>query len=290
MHTNRTSPRFSHKVGESDAAARARRDQEAARIEAILHPAEQTSPYKQTSPYEDAIEVPSDANSGIEGESENMVVEPDLPKSLTILIADDHPVVREGLVSLISRESDLRVIAQARDGREALEQFLVHHPDVVLLDMRMPVMDGIVTLMAICEKEPAARVCMVTSYQNEEAVYQCLRAGARGFVLKEASGIELVDCIRTVAAGSTWIPPRVGAMLAKRVAERELTRRETDVLQLVANGKSNKEIGVAFDISEATVKVHVTHMLEKLKASGRTEAINLGVKKGLIRLDVGIAT
>ena len=285
MHTNKTSPRFSYKGGQSNAAARMRRVQEGARIEAILHPAKQTSP-----DYEDAIELSSDADSDIERESDNMAVEPDLPKSLTILIADDHPVVREGLVSLISREPDLQVIAQARDGREALEQFRVHHPDVVLMDKRKPVMDGILTHIAICETEPAARVCMVTSYQNEEDVYRCLRAGAQGFVAKEASGIELVDCIRTVAAGSTWVPPRVGAMLAKRVAERELTRREADVLQLVANGKSNKEIGVAFDISEATVKVHVTHILEKLKVTGRTEAINVGVKKGLIRLDVGIAT
>ena len=275
MHTNKTSPRLSHKVGQS---------KESARIEAILHPA------KRSSAYEDAMELSSDADSDIARESENEPVEPALPKSWTILIADDHPVVREGLASLISREPDLRVIAQARDGREALEQYLVHRPDVVLLDMRMPVMDGIVTLLAICEKEPAARVCMVTSYQSEEDVYRCLRAGAQGFVLKEASGIELVDCIRTVAAGSTWVPPRVGAMLAKRVAERELTRRETDVLLLVANGKSNKEIGVAFDISEATVKVHVTHILEKLKVTGRTEAINVGVKKGLIRLDVGMPT
>jgi two-component system, NarL family, response regulator len=286
MHTSRISPRSSHQLGQSDASARVRRVQEDARIEAILHPT------NQTSRYEDEIESSSGTDSDIERESENenMAVEPDLPKPLTILIADDHPVVREGLVSLISREPDLQVIAQARNGREALEQFLVHHPDVVLLDMRMPVMDGIGTLMAICEQEPAARVCMVTSYQNEEDVYRALRAGAQGFVLKEASGIELVDCIRTVAAGSTWVPPRVGAMLAKRVAERELTRRETGVLQLVANGKSNKEIGVAFDISEATVKVHVTHILEKLKVTGRTEAINVGVKKGVIRLDVGMAT
>lgn len=278
MHTNRTSSRFGPGVGECNAPARMRRGREDARIDAILHPT------KQTSVYEDAIEISSSFDFKGDRESENNPLEAEVPKSLTILIADDHPVVREGLVALINREPDLQVIAQARDGHEALEQFLVHHPDVVLLDMRMPVMDGIGTLMAICEKDAAARVCIVTSYQNEEDVYRALRAGAQGFVLKEASGIELVECIRAIAAGSTWVPPRVGAMLAKRVADRDLTRRETDVLQLVAKGKSNKEIGVAFDISEATVKVHVTHMLEKLKASGRTEAINLGVKKGLIRL------
>jgi two-component system NarL family response regulator len=286
MHTNRISPRIGHEVGQRD-PARLRRIQENARIEAILYPTKQTSTY--TCPVEDTIESSSSTDSDFDQEG-NRPLEPEIAKSLTILIADDHPVVREGLVSLISREPDLQVIAQARDGREALEQFLVHHPDVVLLDMRMPVMDGIGTLMAICGKVPAARVCMVTSYQNEEDVYRALRAGAQGFVLKEASGIELVECIRTVAAGSTWVPPRVGAMLAKRVSERELTRRETDVLQLIAKGKSNKEIGVAFDISEATVKVHVTHILEKLKVTGRTEAINVGVKKGLIRLEAGLAT
>jgi two-component system NarL family response regulator len=278
VHTGRKSPRFGHRVGECDAPVRMRKVRENARIDAILHPT------KQTSLYEDPIELLSSPDFNADRERENKPLEAEVPKSSTILIADDHPVVREGLVSLISREPDLRVIAQARDGQEALEQFFVHHPDVVLLDMRMPIMDGIGTLMAICEKDAAARVCMVTSYQNEEDVYRALRAGAQGFVHKEASAIELVECIRTIAAGSTWVPPRVGAMLAKRVAERELTRREADVLRLVANGKSNKEIGVAFDISEATVKVHVTHILEKLKASGRTEAINVGVKKGLIRL------
>ena len=205
---------------------------------------------------------------------------------LTVLVADDHPVVREGLATLIDRQPDMRVIAQAGNGREALEKFIAQHPDVALLDLRMPVMDGIETVMSICEKDPTARIGIITSYQNQEDIYRALRAGARGFILKDATPDELAGCIHAIACGKTWIPPQVGAMLAKRVADRELTRRETEVLRLVTAGKSNKEIGVAFDISDATVKVHMTHILEKLRVSGRTEAINVAVKRGLVRLDM----
>jgi two-component system, NarL family, response regulator len=204
---------------------------------------------------------------------------------LSVLVADDHPVVREGLVSLLSRQPDMQIVAQACNGREAIEKFVAHHPDVALLDLRMPLMDGVDAVMSICEKHPAARIIIITSYQNEEDVYRALRAGALGFILKDSTPDELASCIRSVARWETWIPPQVGAMLARRVANRELTRRETDVLGLVAEGKSNKEIGVAFDISEATVKVHITHLLDKLGVSGRAEAINVAVKKGLVNLD-----
>jgi DNA-binding NarL/FixJ family response regulator len=181
------------------------------------------------------------------------------------------------------------VVDKACNGREAMEKFMLRRPDVALIDLRMPVMDGIDAVMAICESDPSSRIAIITSYQSEEDVYRALRAGALGFILKDATPDELAGCLNAVALGNTWIPPQVGAMLAKRVAERELTRRVTSVLQLVAAGKSNKEIGVAFDISEATVKVHMTHILEKLKVGGRTEAINVAVKKGLVRLDLAAA-
>jgi two-component system, NarL family, response regulator len=230
----------------------------------------------------------------LNGSTGALTVERDEPKAVdreawSVLIADDHPVVREGLVTLIERQPDMRVVAQASNGREALEQFLVHHPDVTLLDVRMCIMDGIDTLTSIREKDPLARVAIITSYQSEEDIYRALRAGAQGYILKDAEPGELAQCIRAVGCGRTWIPAQVGAKLAKRVADRELTPRETDVLGLVAAGKSNKEIGVAFGISEATVKVHMTHLLEKLKVAGRTEAINVAVKRGLVRLDVSPA-
>jgi two-component system, NarL family, response regulator len=206
-------------------------------------------------------------------------------KSFTVLVADDHPVVREGLVALINRQSDMRVIAEASNGRQAVEAFFAQRPDVVLLDLRMPIMDGIDAVISICEKDPRARIAVITSYQDEEDVYRALRAGAQGYILKDAAVDQLVECIYAVGDGKTWIPPHIGAKLAKRVADRELTRRETDVIHAVAAGKSNKEIGCKFDISEATVKVHMTHILEKLKVTGRTEAINVAVKRGLVRID-----
>ncbi len=206
-------------------------------------------------------------------------------KSITVLVADDHPVVREGLAALINRCPEMRVIAEASNGQEAMEQFFAQHPDVTLLDLRMPGMDGVQVVTAIREKAPTARLVVLTTYQSEEDVYRALQAGAQGYVLKDVPSSELVECIRAVGSGKTWIPPGVGARLAKRVAQKQLTPRELEVLRTMAAGKSNKEIGAAFNISEATVKVHVTHLLEKLQAGGRTEAIRVAVDRGLVRLD-----
>jgi DNA-binding NarL/FixJ family response regulator len=208
---------------------------------------------------------------------------------LTLMVADDHPVVREGLVTMIEHQSDLRVVAQASNGREAVDKFLACQPDVGLLDLRMPLMNGVDAVVAICEKEPAARLIILSTYQGQEDIYRALRAGASGYLLKDARAEELVESIRAVGSGKTWIPPAVGAMLAKRLTDRELTAREMEVLRILAVGKSNKEIGVAFNISEATVKVHVTHILEKLKVTGRTEAINVAVRRGLVNMDSTMA-
>jgi two-component system, NarL family, response regulator len=208
---------------------------------------------------------------------------------IKLLIADDHPVVREGLVAMIERQSNMRVVAQASNGREAVDKFMAHLPDVGILDLRMPVMNGIEAAAAICEKEPAARLIILTTYQGQEDIYRALRGGALGYLLKDAPAEELIESIRAVSLGKTSIPPAVGAMLAKRLNDRELTAREMEVLRVLAVGKSNKEIGVAFNISEATVKVHVTHILEKLKVSGRTEAINVALRRGLVNMDSMIA-
>jgi|SRR6267142_251077 len=205
-------------------------------------------------------------------------------KVFTVLIADDHPVVRDGLTTLLNRRPDIRVIGQAGNGCQAVEQYLAKRPDVMLLDLRMPVMDGLEALAAITAKAPEARVVMLTSYENEEDIYQALHSGAQGYLLKDAPIDQLAECVRVVASGKRWIPPEVGAKLARRVATRDLTAREMQVLRAIAAGKSNKEIGVALNITEATVKVHVTHVLEKLKVSGRTEAIGVALKRGLVHM------
>lgn len=207
------------------------------------------------------------------------------PRTITVLVADDHPVVREGLITLVSRQANMRVIGQAVNGNEALEKYRVLHPDVALLDIRMPVMDGIEAARTICAEFPAARLVIVTLLESEEDIYRALRAGALGYVLKAATVDQLIQCIESVASGSTWIPAEVGAKLARRVTDHSLTLREMDVLRAVTLGKSNKEIGVAYNISEGTVKVHMTHIFEKLKVTGRTEAINIAVKRGLVRIE-----
>jgi two-component system NarL family response regulator len=214
---------------------------------------------------------------------------PDPVGPITILVADDHPVVREGLVTMIERQSNLQVVAQAGNGREAVDRFLDRRADVGLLDLRMPVMNGVEAVIAIREQQPGARLLILTTYHGQEDIYRALRAGALGYLLKDAPAEELIESIRAVSVGKTWIPPTVGAMLAKRVTDRELTTREKQVLGILAVGKSNKEIGVACNISEATVKVHVTHILEKLKVSGRTEAINVAVRRGLVDMDSSTA-
>ena len=208
-----------------------------------------------------------------------------LLKAYTVLIADDHPVVREGLATLINRRSDMRVVAEAADGREAVEKFLAHSPDIALLELRLPIMDGVEVVMSICEKMPAARLVIFTTCKGEEDIYRAVKAGAFGYVLKDTPLNEVVECIRAVARGTRWIPPGVAAMLGKRVADRALTARELEVIRALTSGKSNKEIGTLLDISEATVKVHITHILEKLKVTGRTEAINVAMRSGLVHID-----
>lgn len=203
---------------------------------------------------------------------------------IRILIADDHPVVRAGLIAAISRYSDIKLVAEAKDGNEAVEKALAQLPDVCLIDLRMPVMDGIDVIVRILEQRPPARLIVLSSFETQEDVYRAMKAGARGYVLKETPIEEIIDCIRAVARGQTWISPKVGTHLAKQISEHKLTPRESEVLRELSAGKSNKEIGAVFDISEATVKVHVTHILEKLKVTGRTEAINAALKRGIVRL------
>lgn len=210
-------------------------------------------------------------------------------ESLSILVADDHPVVLAGLMALLGDRPDMRIVDQAHNGQEALDKFLASRPDVGLFELHMPVMDGIEAVTAIRAKEPMAQLVIFTSCQREEEIYRAIRAGVQGYLFKNAPVEELVESIRAVAAGGKWIPPLVAAKLARRIADRELTVREKDVLRAITTGKSNKEIGTALNISEATVKVHVTHILEKLSAGGRTDAIRLAVQRGLVYMDSPIA-
>jgi len=203
---------------------------------------------------------------------------------MRILIADDHPVVREGLVALINRRPDMVVVAEVSSGREAVDQFLRHRPDVALLDLRMPGMDGVEAIAAIRQKIPTARLIILTTFDEDEDVYRGLRAGAKAYLLKDAPRDDLLKCIRGVHQGQTIIPPPIAAKLADRLTTSELTRREIQVLQLVGDGKGNKEIAVALSISEGTVKTHVSSILAKLEAADRTQAVTIALRRGILRL------
>lgn len=206
-------------------------------------------------------------------------------KSIRILVADDHPVVREGLVASLNRVEDMSVVAEAGTGAEAVDLFSKSLPDVSLVDLRMPVMDGVDAIMAMRERDANARIIILTTYEGDEDVYRGLRAGARAYLLKDTGLDELIECIRIVHGGKIYIPPSIGAKLADRMKVPELSARELEVLSLMAGGKSNKEIGATLFVSEGTVKGHVNHILAKLGANGRTEATRIAIKRGLIRTD-----
>jgi two-component system NarL family response regulator len=205
---------------------------------------------------------------------------------IRILVADDHAVVRMGLVSLIHSEPDLEVVGEAEDGRQALEAFQAARPDVVLADLRMPVMDGVAMTQAMCRESPSTRVIILSSYEGDEEIYRALEAGARGYLLKKDSlGDDVLKAIRAVHGGQRYIPPAVAATLAERMHRSELTPRELDVLKAVASGMSNKRIADLLAITEGTVKIHVTNILSKLAVSDRTEAVTAAIRRGILRLE-----
>jgi DNA-binding NarL/FixJ family response regulator len=205
--------------------------------------------------------------------------------SIRIMIADDHPVVREGLAASLNRVPDMTVVCEAADGKEAVEQFARHTPDVALVDLRMPQMDGVEAIGTICERFIAARIIILTTFEGDEDVYRGLRAGARAYLLKDTQLEDLIHCIRIVHDGKNYIPPTIGAKLAERMKGPELSGREVEVLRLMAGGRSNKEIAGSLFVSEGTVKGHVNHILAKLGANGRTEAARIAMKRGLVRSD-----
>jgi len=203
---------------------------------------------------------------------------------IRVLVADDHQVVRVGLRAIIEAEPDMEVIAEAADAAGAIASFRAHRPDVALLDLRMPGMSGPHVIAAIRREHPDAQIVVVTTYDADEDVFRAVQAGARGFLLKDTFTEGILEAIRTVHAGRRLIDPQVAARLMDRISEPSLTAREISVLQLVARGMTNKEIGVAGSMSEETVKAHLKHVFAKLDVSDRTEAALLAVQRGLIRL------
>ncbi|HEY2568025.1 MAG TPA: response regulator transcription factor [Candidatus Udaeobacter sp.] len=205
-------------------------------------------------------------------------------KRIRILIADDHTVVREGLVSLVKRKSDMVVLAEASNGREAVDLWKQHHPDVTLLDLRMPEMDGVSAINKIRELDPNAHIVVLTTYDGDEDIYRAIKAGAKAYLLKDTARDALVECVRKVYAGETYLPPPLAAKLAERISGSALTPREMEVLQRMAAGKSNKEIGGELFISEGTIKSHIKGIFTKLDVVSRTEAVATATRRGLIQL------
>lgn len=204
---------------------------------------------------------------------------------IRILIADDHPVVCKGLSVLIDCEPDMRVIAQAANGAEAVVKYLGSLPDIAIINLRMPYLNGIQVTKAIIDRMPKARIIILSTFGGDESVYQSLQAGAKAYLQKTAPRDKLVECIRTVYKGSNWLSPDLAAKLVGRTSERGLTPKEKEVLNLMVAGKTNKEIGKEIEITEGTVKIHVNRIFKKLKASGRAEAINTALRRGIVTLD-----
>jgi len=203
---------------------------------------------------------------------------------IRILIADDHSVVREGLVSLVKRKSDMVVVAEASNGREAVQLWKEHRPDVTLLDLRMPELDGVGAIKEIRELDENAHIVVLTTYDGDEDIYRAIKAGAKAYLLKDTARDALVETVRRVHAGETYLPPQLAAKLAERVSGEALSPREIDVLQRMAVGKSNKEIGAELFISEGTVKTHIKSIFSKLDVVSRTEAVATATRRGLIQL------
>ena len=203
---------------------------------------------------------------------------------IRILIADDHSVVREGLVSLVKRKADMAVVAEASNGREAVDLWKEHRPDVTLLDLRMPELDGVGAIKEIRELDGDAHIVVLTTFDGDEDIYRAIKAGAKAYLLKDTAREALMECIRKVHAGETCIPATLAAKLAERVSGEALSAREIEVLRRIAAGKSNKEIGAELFISEGTVKTHVKSIFSKLDVVSRTEAVATATRRGLIQL------
>jgi two-component system NarL family response regulator len=207
-----------------------------------------------------------------------------MSERIQLLVVEDHHIVRQGLVALLNTVPDMKVVAEASDGKAGIELFRKHQPDVTLMDLRLPAMGGAEAVAKIRAEFPAARIIVLTTFDGDEDIYRALQAGARGYLLKGMMGEELLDAIRVVHAGKSRIPPAVAERLASRMGGSELTVRELAVLELIVAGQSNKEIGVSLSISEATVKTHINNILGKLGVADRTQATTTAIQRGIVHL------
>ena len=203
---------------------------------------------------------------------------------IRVLVADDHPMVRQGVLANLKPQPDMIVVAEASNGVEALAQIKKYLPDIVLLDLRMPCMDGLEVIAELGAAKIPTKVIVMTTFETEEDIHRAIQAGACGYLLKDSTHEVILDAIRTVSRGETYLPARIVQKVITGLRKPAISDRELDVLRCVATGKSNKEIGAQLNIAEATVKSHMKKLLEKLSASGRTAAINEGVRRGLIRM------
>lgn len=205
-------------------------------------------------------------------------------QKIRLLIAEDHPIVRSGLVGIINAQKDMQVVSEAPDGTSAVTAFEAEHPDITLLDLQMPNLDGVSALEQIRSKAPEAKIIILTTYDTDDDIERALKAGAKAYLLKDVEPQDLIRCVRDVHIGKTSIAPSVAAKLASRLTRVQLSNRELEVLRLLAAGRSNKEIGTSLYIAESTVKLHVKTLFDKLGVTSRTEAMRAALERGLIRL------
>lgn len=212
------------------------------------------------------------------------MLQPIATKTIRILIADDHPIVRQGLVSILEEEPDMDIVGEADNGKEAVALFRQHQPDIVLLDLRMPIMGGVEAITTIRTQYPDACIIMLTIYDTDEDIYQGLRAGAKAYLLKDTPCDEILEVIRAVCEGRRYIPLPISDKYIARLERQALSAREQEVLKLIATGKSNRDIGAFLGITEHTVKFHANNLLDKLGAIDRTQAVVIALRQGLLHL------